>query len=273
MSRSARTGLSLIEVLVVIAIVAVLIGLFMPATRRVGNAAARSACVNNLKMIGLALQGYHDAHHPGMSRSAESDSPIDTGFPTGCVGPGEVPDERLSWMVAVLPFIEQEPLYRQFHTNQGYAANEAPARTVINSYRCPAAVPSKTGDAVTHYPAMAGLGADAPTRPNGAPGNGFMGYDRRTRMWMIQDGISNTIAVMETRHDVGPWARGGTSTVRGYDPGTVPSGDQPPPGSHPNGWNALFVDGGVRFLRDSVKTGQLAAAMTIDGGEPAPDLD
>ena len=61
-----------------------------------------------------------------------------------------------------------------------------------------------------------------------------MGYDRLTSLAMIKDGTSNTIALMETRFDLGPWARGGASTLRGFDPADVPLyGDQRPFGGHP----------------------------------------
>jgi hypothetical protein len=56
----------------------------------------------------------------------------------------------------------------------------------------------------------------------GAAGNGFMGYDRLTSMSMIKDGTSNTIALMEIRFGRGPWARGGSSTLRAFDPADLP---------------------------------------------------
>lgn len=75
MSRSTRTGLSLIEVLVVLAIIAILIGFFTPATRRVGEGAARSTSTNNLKMIGLAAQNFHDTPRPPVPPEPEPPSP------------------------------------------------------------------------------------------------------------------------------------------------------------------------------------------------------
>ena len=100
-----------------------------------------------------------------------------------------------------------------------------------------------------------------------------MGYDRLTSVAMIQDGTSNTIALMETRFGLGPWARGGSSTLRGFDPADVPLyGEQRPFGGHSGGMHAAMADGSVRFIRSSIEPQKLAAAITIAGGEPF-DLD
>lgn len=266
MTRSARRGISLIEVLVVVAILGVLIGMMMPATRRVREAAARTKCTNNLKQLMLAFHSAHDnsgrpAPYPS---TADPNSPAEHSFPPGCLGPGTTPEERLSWMVALLPYLEHDPLYKQFDREKGYAGNLPAARTPVGLYLCPEGQVMTTADGipVTHYVALAGLGHDAATRPAGAAGNGFMGYDRLTSATMITDGLSNTIGLAETRSDLGPWPRGGPSNVRGFDPAGTP-----PFGGHGTGMNAAMADGSVRFIRSSVDPGQLAAGITIAGRE------
>jgi prepilin-type processing-associated H-X9-DG protein len=272
-TRSPRGGYALRDLLVVIGIVAISIGLFLPAVRRVREPAARSQCQNNLKQLMLALQLFESNDQPvSYKATGHPDAHAGQWFPTGCTGPGTTPEERLSWMVALLPYLEQDALYRQFDVEKGYAKNLPAAQTRIKVFLCPSAE-TAAGDAVTCYVAMAGIGHDAAGCPAGAAGNGFMGWDRRTSSAMIEDGTSNTIALMETRSGLGPWACGGGSNVRGFDPADAPPhGDRRPFGGHPDGMPAAFADGSVRFIRSSIEPAKLAAAITIAGGDSA-DLD
>jgi prepilin-type N-terminal cleavage/methylation domain-containing protein len=262
MSRSARSGFNLIELIIVIAIIGVVIALLLPAVRKVREPANRTQCANNLKQLMLAMHSYQSTH--------TSAGQI---FPPGCIGYGPTPEERLSWMVALLPYLNQDSLYQQIDLEKGYAENLPAVQTTIKTFLCPSANPEATPDAATHYVAMACIGLDAGARPVGSPGNGFMGYDRLTSFSMIKDGTSNTIALMETRSGLGPWARGGSSNLRGFDPTDPPLfGNERQFAGHPAGVNAAMADGAVRFINASIDPIKLSAAITIDGGEPF-DLD
>jgi competence protein ComGC len=267
--KPVRKGLSKVEVLVILAIGGVLVAMLIPAFSRVHNAAERMQCSNNLKQLILGIQEYESTGQQVAELPAgASDGPTSKHFlfPPGCVGAGDTPEARLSWMVAVLPFLDQESLYRQFDVKAGYADNLDATRGVVKQFQC-ANWQRQATEPTTHYVAMAGIGADAASRPSGADGIGFMGYDRPTYAAAIRDGRANTIALMETRSALGPWARGGTSTVRTFDPADTPHcGDGRPFGGHAGGHTGVaMADGSVRSI--SPHTKGLTAAITIAGGE------
>lgn len=107
MSNRSRSGFTLVELLVVIAIIGVLVGLLLPAVQSAREAARRMSCSNNLKQLGLAMHNYHSAfnelprNHTGTSRST--------------IGNATNNSNRLflSWLVSVLPYVEQQAIWEE----------------------------------------------------------------------------------------------------------------------------------------------------------------
>ncbi len=102
-----RTGFTLVELLVVIAIIGVLIALLLPAVQAAREAARRSQCTNNLKQIGLGLQNYGDVYKC-FPADAVWGGPF---LPNGSVSVNPESTYHYPWTIAILPFIEQKPLY------------------------------------------------------------------------------------------------------------------------------------------------------------------
>jgi prepilin-type N-terminal cleavage/methylation domain-containing protein len=216
MTRSRR-AFTLIELLAVIAIIGVLVALLLPAVQAAREAARRIQCTNNLKQIGLAMSGYHEA--------------------MGTLPPGMKGWGWGTWQMFVLPYVEQQPLFNAY--NQlgdsrndvmtsgllGYMgpANLTVTQTRINTLTCPSDYPNAPRGGVTSHnyacnfgstdiaqdPFIGGvtfggapftnIGADPTGQVKGQPTVGFNAF---------QDGTSSTLLAAEVVQGQGNDLRG-----------------------------------------------------------------
>jgi len=193
--RASRAAFTLIELFVVVAIIAILIGLLLPAVQKVREAAARMTCSNNIKQLALAIHAYHDSK--GYLPTGGTDWP--SGFARASTGQLlDPPYQGAGWMVQILPYIEQGNLYA--------SADAVMIATPVRTYFCPARRPPTARDgghgtrAMNDYCSVTGSGGEY----NGS--GPYFGVIVRNVSGLINlnhvtDGTSNTLMLGEKRMD------------------------------------------------------------------------
>jgi prepilin-type processing-associated H-X9-DG protein len=209
------------------------VGLLLPAVQKVREAAARAKDQNNLKQIALAMHNYHSVNNtfPPHAIYSKDGKPL------------------LSWRVAILPYIEQDNLYRQFKLDEPWDSpnNKRLIAQMPQIYLVPNSRPTKE-PGMTFYQVF--VGKDA----------GFERREKGTSLPDVTDGTSNTILVAEGADPV-IWTKPDDLTFDAAKP-------LPKLGGHyPGGFNVAFMDGSVRFLRQTIDPQTLRALITRNGGE------
>ncbi|MDZ4781118.1 MAG: DUF1559 domain-containing protein [Planctomycetia bacterium] len=277
--RAARRsrGFTLVELLVVIAITSVVAALVLPALTQSRESARRIDCQSRLRQLGLAVTTHEHARRA---------------YPTGCVGcrfggPNQL--RFLSWNVQLLPYLEQDALFRRFdlETKSYSSPNREAGAMTLPVFLCPSTAGDTLvnriglwrGMAFTDFAGIYGVeGVGRTDNRENAPHwlqpefLGVMLYETPVRMREIKDGASNTALIGEARDRRATemeWANGhNVFAQEGATPINTASGlGNELGGPHRGGASVVFCDGHVAFLSDATEQGVLNSLLTKAGQE------
>jgi prepilin-type processing-associated H-X9-DG protein len=258
----------LVELLVVIAIIGILVALLLPAIQAAREAARRTSCLNNIMQLGLAAHSYEFSFETLPPGVTDTKGPI-RNEPEGV---------HVSWIVHILPNMEEQTLFRLFDQSAGaYADVNAKVRAAqIPPLSCPSSPANMKNEAGTvAHSSYAGCYHDVEA-PIDADNHGLLFLNSHIRFEEIYDGSTKTILIGEkiiSPEGLG-WVSGTRETLRNTSQIEEPQPQfrQAPPeeeeataedraeslfvggfGSHhPGGANVSFADGSSHFIQQSI---------------------
>ena len=252
-----KRGFTLVELVVVIAILSILVAVLLPASQAAREAARRIRCTQNLHEIGIALHNHHSSFEE---------------FPMGGLewrGWNQPNRRQLAWSLFLLPFLEQQALWDKIDTTQAFdsPANAVAASNTIPFYICPSGTRGKKlsqGRGPIDY---GGLYGERLSGPNNPP-KGIMIYEQAFAAKDVSDGLSNTICIGESVDwPDGQWINGRNLFDQAFPIHQAPFFENDLRSLHPNGVNVGFADGHARFLRETTDVNVLSAICTRNGHE------
>ena len=275
----SRRGFTLVELVVVMAIIAALIALLLPGIQLVRESSRRTRCQAKLQQIGIAMHNYHNSHHCFPPGWFNSECPKTIAVDVGDWG----------GFVMVLPGLDEQTIFNAI--NFALPASDAAKTTLVqkelSQFFCPSnrskGIEEVLGSghqfACADYRfnhAAAEMDDEADVRYVSGRSNGFAQCSRPIVQTQISDGLSNTIAVGENLQ--GHWATGKSCCIiTRAGAGIGHDLQESPPytwtSMHEDGAMFLFADGSARLVADTVTDEVLHALMTIAGKEPLGDSD
>jgi hypothetical protein len=261
-----------VQIAVVALIAVTVVGLVVPAVAQVRGAGSRISCQNNLRQIGLAVENHRGANE---GRYAAATMPGKKPPPDAelasiaeIVATTLPPEKRLSWIVELVPYMDQDDTYSRIDKEKPWDAEENRFAALLDYklVQCPG-YPERPPVSTlwpTHYVGIAGLGPDAADLPAGDRRAGFFGYYRTLGKGDLVRGASETAMVAETSAGQGAWTAAGPPTVRGYDPATSHFG-----GNHRGVCLVLFADASVRNIDAKMSDAEWKRMVVLAPAEPA----